>query len=62
VASTLKYLEPFQIFASGVADANWRLRRALSSMGAGAKSKGFAARWTRLKPGAANHRTPDRRP
>src|SRR5262249_27241462 len=30
----------------------------LSSMGAGAKSKGFAARWTRLKLGAANHSTP----
>jgi hypothetical protein len=62
VASTLKYLEPFQIFASTVADANRRLRRALSSMGAGAKSKGFAARWTRLTLAAANSSHPDRRP
>src|SRR5207248_5976379 len=40
--SPRKYLEPFQILASGVAGAGRRSRRALSSMGAGAKSKGSA--------------------
>src|SRR5262245_34454311 len=47
-ASTRKYLEPFQILASGAAEA-WRRvsRRALSNTGAGAKSKCFEGAWVR---------------
>src|SRR5262249_3455866 len=60
-ASTRKYLEPFWILASAVADSRRRLlAAALSSTGAGAKSKGFegsCARRRALRMRAARPRS-----